>query len=179
MPADFLPRLRDTPQDDKVWAEMYRALRPSVYRTAYGLLRGDVEAAEDITQSAFMRFLQYADLNALESDNHLLAYLRQTARHLCWDYKRSKTATISIEATDIKDTLSAAPDSEEEVRNLASDIEQLGKGLSVSERALLKELANETPIAEIAIKLNITYSAAAVRVYRLRERIRLTINGLH
>lgn len=178
MPADFLPKLRESPQDDKLWAEMYRALRPSVYRTAYGLLRGDVGAAEDVTQNAFMRFLQYADLDSLESDDHLLAYLRQTARHLCWDYRRSKAATISIDSTDIKDTLSAGPDSEEEMRNLAWDIEQLGKGLSVGERALLKELANETPIAEIAFKLNITYGAAAVRVHRLRENMRIKINDL-
>jgi RNA polymerase sigma factor (sigma-70 family) len=157
---------------------MYRALRPLVYRTAYGLLRGDVEAAEDVTQNAFMRFLQYADLNALENDNHLLAYLRQTARHLCSDYRRSKAATISIDSTDIKDTLSAEPDPEEEMANLAWDLAQLGKGLPPADRALLEELANETPIAEIAVKFNITYSAAAVRVHRLRQRIRLVINDL-
>jgi RNA polymerase sigma factor (sigma-70 family) len=157
---------------------MYSALRPAVYRSAYSRLHGDVGAAEDVTQNSFLRFLKYADLDALQSDEHLLAYLRQTARHLCWDYQRSKAATVSIESAEVKNILSAEPDSAEELRSLAQDIEQLGQGLTVQERALLSDLANETPMAEIAAKFGITYGAAAVRVHRLRERIRLIINDL-
>jgi DNA-directed RNA polymerase specialized sigma24 family protein len=60
--TNLLDPLRESSGDGKVWEQAYRVLRPLVYRTAYSLMGGDVASAEDVTQEAFLRFLQYADL---------------------------------------------------------------------------------------------------------------------
>lgn len=177
MISGLLKDLRERQQDGNVWEKAYRALRPAVYRTAYSLMGGDVAAAEDMTQEAFLRFLQYADLNALESDEHLLAYLRQTVRHLCWDRQKSAVATTSIDTAEAQYALNKSGDSEE-VESLAWDIEQLSGTLPKVERQLLRELIIGSPLPDIARKLDITYGAAAVRVHRLRAKLHRIINGL-
>jgi RNA polymerase sigma factor (sigma-70 family) len=173
----LLKDLRERSQDGKAWENAYRALRPAVYRTAYSLTGGNVAAAEDLTQEAFLRFLQYTDLNALDSDEHLLSYLRQTVRHLCWDRKKNAVVTTSVDTPEAQFMLNRGADNEE-VESLAWDIEQLSGTLPELERQLLRELITGSPLADIARKLNITYGAAAVRVHRLRAKLRHIINDL-
>ena len=178
MATEFLRRLRAAPKNRALWEEMYRTLRPIVYRTAYRLLHGEVALAEDVTQEAFLRFLQYGKLSTLESDDHLLAYLRQTTRHLCWDRLRQASRTVSLGSPEGVQALEQTVVDSEEVDQLSWDIEHLAGSLSDEEQRLLRELITNTSLNEIAEALGITYGAAAVRIHRLRGKLHSAINGL-
>ena len=161
-----------------MWEDAYAALRPIVFRTAYRLTGGDVDAAQDLTQEAFLNFLRYANLKTLQSDDHLLAYLRQTVRHLCSKRLRERASTVSIDSIDGKIAQEMTEDGDVGIQELAADIEQLTERLSQIDRRLLIALISGAHLPEIAEDLAITYGAAGVRVHRLRDKLRHIINGL-
>ncbi len=179
MSQDLIQRLRSRRSDKALWAELYTKLRPAVYFAVYRRLRGNRALAEDVTHDAFLRFIRYANLNALDDEAHALAYLRQTARHLCWDRLRAERKLVSLESPEARDALESWGADEGERHTLRLDVERLGKELSPSDQELLAALIEGVDLKEIAGRLKITYGAAAVRMSRLRDKLVHKINSLN
>jgi RNA polymerase sigma factor (sigma-70 family) len=178
MSEDLISRLRSHRSDKGLWAAFYAKLRPAVYFAAYRRLHGNRALAEDVTHDAFLRFIRYANLDALEDDDHALAYLRQTARHLCWDRLRHDKKLVSLESHEAQEALETWGADEGERSALRLDVERLGRDLSPSDQELLTALIEGIDLKQIAQRLDITYGAAAVRVSRLRDRLFHKINDL-
>lgn len=176
MSEDLIKRLRSRRSDKGLWAELYTKLRPAVYFTVYRRLRGNRSLAEDVTHDAFLRFIRYANLSALDDEAHALAYLRQTARHLCWDRLRAERKVVSLESHEAQDALESWSADEGEGQTLRLDVERLAKDLSPSDQELLTALIEGVDLKEIAARRNISYGAAAVRVSRLRDKLLHKIN---
>ena len=178
MSEDLIQQLRSRRSDKGLWAALYTKLRPAVYFAAYHRLRGRTALAEDITHDAFLRFIRYANLEAIEDEGHALAYLRQSARHLCWDRLSAERKTVSLESDEGKQALALWASDEDERQTLRWDVEKLSMALNASERELLTALIEGIELKEIAEKLNISYGAAVVRAHRLRRKISQSINHL-
>jgi RNA polymerase sigma factor (sigma-70 family) len=149
-----------------------------VYFAVYRRLGGRRALAEDVTHDTFLRFIHYINLDTLQDEAHALAYLRQSARRLCWDRLRAEQKTISLESDEGRQARALWASDEEEHRTLQWDVEHLAEGLSASERDLLTGLIDGANLKEIAQRLNISYGAAAVRTHRLRHKLANEINSL-
>lgn len=171
---DVVARLRSKPHDQLAWGDLYRKLRPAVYYTAYKLSRGNVAIAEDITQDTFLRFLDYGDLSRIPDEAHATAYLRQTARRLLCDRRYGTEITTS----NPEEALEYASYDDEDRYHILWDLEQLSPELTDADRQLLAWLIEEWTIEEIAAALNISYSAAGVRLHRLKKRLRQKFKDL-
>ncbi|MCM1388004.1 MAG: RNA polymerase sigma factor [Bacillus sp. (in: Bacteria)] len=122
-----------SPGQDAALAENY----DKVYRYCYNKLQ-QRELAEDITQEAFLRFLNHG--NDLHSA-HTLPYLYTIARNLCIDEYRKKKPLLMTESEQIEDD-----GAEEKMFNAVSLRLALTK-LEEEERELLMlRYANEEPI---------------------------------
>jgi len=178
MSEDLIHRLRSHRSDKGLWAALYSKLRPAVYFAVYRRLRGDRALAEDVTHDAFLRFIRYANLDALDDEAHALAYLRQTARHLCWDRLRHERKVVSLESHEAQEALETWGADEGERNALRLDVERLGRDLSPSDQELLTALIEGIDLKQIAERLHISYGAAAARVSRLRDKLLHKINDL-
>jgi RNA polymerase sigma factor (sigma-70 family) len=169
-------RLAANPKDQGRWTEFFQGLRPAVYYSAYRACRGQRDLAADVTQDAFERFIRYADLERFETDAQALAYLRQTARRLVWDALVQAHVSEAIDALpDVADPWAA--DRAEELE-LEHDVALLAKGLEGADSQLLAQLVAGASVEQIARKMDLSYGAAAVRVHRLRQKLRIRFNEL-
>jgi RNA polymerase sigma factor (sigma-70 family) len=171
MSEDLIPLLRIRRSDNDLWAALYKKMWPEVYFSVYHRLSGDRSMAQEVTHDAFVRFFRYANLDTIENERHALAYLRQTARHLCWDRLRVHRNTVSLESKEGRQALSFWTTNEEDQQGLRSDLEHLAKSLSTAERNLLAALLTGHDTQEIAQLLNISYGTAAARISRLRHKL--------
>ena len=172
MSEDLIHVLRAERSDNDLWAALYKKLWPEVYFSVYHRLNGNRSMAEEVTHDAFVRFFRYANLDTIENERHALAYLRQSARCLCWDRLRAHRNTVSLESMEAHQALSFWTTSEEDQQDLRSDLEHLAKSLSTAERTLLAALIAGHDTREIAQLFNISYGTAAARISRLRHRLR-------
>lgn len=176
--SDLVQQLRERPNDRSLWEDFYRHFHPQVYYTAYKLTRGDVEGANDVTQTAFLRFFCYKAYLRTAEDKNAGAYLRQVARRLALDLHRSKARESSQQRLlapapnhDAEPLLWSERFDSEDVSQLQQDVQQLAGYLSEGDRELLWRLLRGESIRQTAQFLNITYQAAAVRMHRLRRKI--------
>lgn len=171
--ANLLGELHRGPGNEQVWESMYKSMRSFVWAIAYRSLSGDSEMANDATQETFFRLFRYTDFSAFETPEQFLVYLATVARHASVSLKRraSKHTTEDLESVEFPDLPSREP---EEFAMIAKN-EILDK-LDESDRRLAELLAEGHTLSAIARKLSISYSAAGVRVYRLRKRLRNFMN---
>lgn len=130
----------------------------------------DTDAAYDITQETFLRFMKNAE--GLEHKN-LKGYLLAIARNLCVDHwkacKREKTA-------DFTDGEESRPDAEYERAEDAMFLSALLSGLSPEQReVVILRYYNDLKLTEISNMLGVNLSTVKSRlrlgVRHLREQI--------
>lgn len=166
MTADLTTQVRENPGSEKHWAQWYRAMYPKLYYAAYRLTRGNTETAGDLTQATFERFIKYRAIDRIASDRHAIAFLVTTCRHLAFDHGASAR---QIPLDDINEALDVPTESSTED---TLDLDRILRQLDPEDRQLMEWARDGVVISEIATKLGITYTAAGVRLHRLRKRIR-------
>lgn len=138
-----------------------------IYRYCYFKVRRR-ETAEDITQEAFLRFLESGCVNTGKN----LHYLYTIARNLCVDeFRRRKTEALDEEAAD-----SFSEDSMVEnlsVRIALSQLEETDREL------LLLRYVNEAPIAVIGRLYGISRFAVYRRVLQAVKNLKEKLGGDH
>jgi RNA polymerase sigma-70 factor, ECF subfamily len=167
--ADLSDLLRAAPRDEGVWLRFFQHFYPAVFYTAYKLTRGDTPLAQDVAQDVFLRFLKYDGLNRVDSDATTLAYLRQMARNLVFTHRRRSAKWVSLDEHAIEALAEADEPSTDEW--LRPDLERLLQALSEEDREIVALTLEGYSIREIAMRLQISYSAAAVRLHRARQRL--------
>ena len=174
-----LDRLRETPGDRGLWAELYEELYPKVYYTVFKLSRGNDALAKDLTHEAFLAFYDSRALECVPNVRKATAYVRQTARRLLWDHLQAReipTEDITI-SSYLESMWCDSFDAEDELQ-LRQDVEQLYSTLTEEEREMLVALLRAESVKEIADRLKISYGTAAVRRHRLKKKIFSTVNSL-
>jgi RNA polymerase sigma factor (sigma-70 family) len=166
MTADLVLEIRKNTAAPKAWEAWYRQAYPRVYYVAFRFARGNAETARDLVQETFTRFLQYGAIHRVTSERHALSFLIKTCRNLAID-RTARAREISLE--DIPEYELVAP--VEEQVHTGADLEELLRVLPPEERQMLQWTRDGFSLAEIAKKLNISYTAAGVRLHRLRKRL--------
>src|SRR5260370_42125829 len=146
-------------------AELYQANRGAVLRVCSSILRTADDAA-DATQEVFVIALESLDPNT--KSGAARAWLLTVARNLCLDLlrrrKRLGKALVTLGPDDGRGT-----DMETAVAD-RDFVDVVFKQLSRRERQALWQSAVESrPLADIAIRLRLSYMAAAQVLHRARR----------
>jgi RNA polymerase sigma factor (sigma-70 family) len=169
---ELVRALAAAPNDQALWGRLYDKLRPGVYYAAYRACRGASELARDLVQGAFERLLRYGDLKSFETDAQLAAYLRAIVWRLALAEMRRAAVTSSLTADDEKELASPFGTTDSDAEFATADLKSLAQDLSEEDRELLGQLVVGRTLTEIADSAGISYSAAAVRVHRLKDKLR-------
>jgi RNA polymerase sigma factor (sigma-70 family) len=175
--------LRQNPAKEDSWAAFFRAAWPWIFSHAYRDLRGIQDLAEDVSQDVCLRLLRTPSFPAtVEDAEHCKHYLRRVTRNACidlWRKEQRESRTVEGVRTEpsIVRTVGHSDDPAEELSPwLLAAITRLNEG----DRRLVEFLVTDRPLPSIAVELGVSYSAAAVRMHRIRARLRklLTPNDL-
>ncbi len=166
MSEDLIERIRKAPGDERRWAAWYKATYPRLSYFAFRLMSGDAEAARDLVQEAFTRFVAYRAIERVSNDNHALAFLLTTCRNLAAD-AGAKVQHVPEQALEGLELMAAADQKSEP----ALDLDRLQAALEPESRQLIQWAREGLTVAEIAKRLGITYTAAGVRLHRIRKRL--------
>jgi len=171
-----LQRLAASRLDEAAWTVLHNRLWPYVFAVAYRELGGAARAAEDVTQETFLRLVRYAPFARLQDPPAMRAYVATVARHVAHDVARREARRPEVEAR-----VGLPGESGRQVpepvgplgpllpENALNRVRQL---LQPQEGALLDLLVHGEDVRGVASQLGIRYGTAAVRIHRLRARIR-------
>jgi RNA polymerase sigma factor (sigma-70 family) len=168
---DVIRQLHKTPKETVLWGELYKELRPTIYAAAYQLCRGDTATADDLTQEAFLKFLAGEHVKKVTNEYEMIGYLRAIVRRLFLDEVRRRGTHPTFSTDEI------APDELEKAlqRTIRYSLSEpdvaIFQELSRDDRELLLRMIRGETTSEIADAMRLKYSAAAVRLYRLRKKL--------
>jgi len=171
--SNGLKRLAEEPTDENAWRTVFDRLWPFVIAIAWRRLK-DRTAAEDAAQEVFLRLLRMRPFVEITEPEEFKAYLWRMTVNVANDTARKHRhsdhlheAVSNVRRTD--EWVQLHPTDQ---RLLFEEVMGLAKGdLSTDENEVLKRLILGLTIREIAHELGLAYSAAAVRVHRLRRKL--------
>lgn len=156
--------------DAEAFAQWYESWFDQVYRTSLGVSRGDVHAAEDITQEVLLRFVRRPPF--LEEDAAMGAWLKRTALRVALDRARSESRRTKREAArgrGLQASEPASPEREEQVEWLMSQLEAMG---DESALAIMHRVALGRTLARVGAALGVSASAIDGRIARATRALR-------
>ena len=145
---------------------IYRTYAPGVYRYAYWLA-GDRFEAEDVTSETFAR--AWASVRPIRTAT-LRAYLFTIARNTYLERQRKGKREVALD--DAQPSRAPGPDRVVAGRMELEQIQSLLQTLPEIDRsAFILRVAHELTYAEIASALDLSLSAAKVKVHRVRRKL--------
>ena len=146
--------------------DLYKAYATDVYRFSYWLC-GDAVDAEDITSETFLRAWTYRASIRTET---MKAYLLSIARNLYLE--RLRKHRLHIELTDGMPDPTPGPEKCSEDRDDLLRIQDVLQKLNEVDRAaFILRVQHDLPYDEIARVLQLSLSAAKVKVHRVRLKL--------
>lgn len=175
-PEAIVRAVRESPRSKKNWTAFYLYFWRQVAGMSFLLGMRNQCDLEDLCQQVFFRFLRYSPWSGqwetLPSATVVMAYLRVIARNEFYSFfSKRPRQVISFDEISEKEFHALTSQDESLAEVLRSDISLLLKGLSHDDRTLLEHLIAGFSLSEVAKALNISYSAAGVRLHRLRRRL--------
>ena len=135
-----------------------------IYQYLYFRLR-DRQAAEDLTQEAFLRFLTS---RTYRDENKQLQYLYTIARNLCNQYYRDRTFTYSLDETEYNPRMKEPADGFEQSLLQQICLREALQKLAPDEREMLfLRYVNDVPVPVMSR----LYSISRFAMYRKLKSI--------
>lgn len=175
--AEALRRLAGNRFDEEAWRILFDLLWPFAVAVCARLHGGDASAAQDSAQESLVRLARYGPFEDLQEIAVLRAYLRTVCRRVVHSYYSQRDTQLSVPMDATVPLSSDDLDPEQEVSAkllLDTILERLGD----EDRKLLRMTVAGYSLSEIAAELQIGYSAAGLRVHRLRNRVRKWLQHL-
>jgi RNA polymerase sigma factor (sigma-70 family) len=171
-----LERLKLNGFDEEAWRLVYRKLWPFVFAVVSKRLGlSDRRAADDATQETFLRLLQSHPFARIPDSEALRAYVWRTADNVAKTLLR-KTRAAAARERDAMETRGIEPSAAEpdwEGALLARDVFDFAESvLEPKDRDLFRLHLEGAKLGEAARHLGLSYSNAAVRLHRIRLKIR-------
>jgi RNA polymerase sigma factor (sigma-70 family) len=164
---ELLTLLRMVPPDEGAWEELYRRLERYARTVLHSTSSGNLESPEDLAQETLVKLLESTGaLSRLDANQSPEGYLKVAVRNAARDLARRKVlATKALQQLAGDKRLSLRPAREDErAAALADEVNRL----SAEQRQLLRWRFHEgLDIGEIARRLGESYSAVAVRLFRI------------
>ena len=146
--------------------EMYDLYSADVYRFALSLA-GDRHEAEDVTSDTFVRAWVNKDRIRTET---LKAYLFTIARNLFLEQRRKRRPHELLDELHVDSA--PAPDKVAESRVELRRVQKVLQALPEADRtAFVLRVYHDLPYAEVARVLQISLSAAKVKIHRVRKKL--------
>jgi RNA polymerase sigma factor (sigma-70 family) len=162
--------VRADPRSEQAWRDFYDYFRRQV--AAALIFAGARADVEDLTQDVFRRFLEKCpwrtDWRTLPDRPVVLKYLRTTATRLVTDqYQLNIRRRHEEPGQELDEFPSRAG-----LEDTAGSLDELLRVLDSRDRTLLRLLLQGASLDEIAFELDTTYQNAAVKVHRLKARVK-------
>ncbi len=146
--------------------DLYKSYAAEVYRFALWLA-GDSLEAEDITSETFIRAWVHNDRIRTET---LKAYLFTISRNIYLEHRRKRKRQVVLE--DVYPDPNPGPDKLTESQHMLQRIQRVLQTLPEIDRtAFVLRVQHELPYDEIARVLELSLTAAKVKVYRVRKKL--------
>ena len=171
--ANLVRRLAAQPDDERAWRDLIKLEWSFVYSVCFRALKGHEELAREASYEVFERLAQYQPFQDLQNEGAFRSYLATVCRNICMDYLRRLISAQKLEERLIRETLieievPSAEDSLEQREYLDRVLSELNE----EDRELVWRSAQGYTLEEVAEHLEISASAARVRLHRLRRRLR-------
>jgi RNA polymerase sigma-70 factor (ECF subfamily) len=155
--------------------EIFREYASMIYRTARAVT-GNAEDAEDIVQTVFLRIMRSEYSGQLRKNPK--AYLYRAAVNLSLDVLRARTRRAFTHEVDRLETPAATGNAsfDDELHQRLGDA--LAKLDPEAAHILVLRYVHDYSDAEISKLLGTSRSAIAVRLFRLRARLKKTLGRL-
>lgn len=172
----LLARLASSRTDEGAWRELYRQTWPFVFAVVYRRLRGSRALAEEATQEVFIRLVHACPFERLRNPEAFRRYVWRVADNFARSYARRVLGRYRTEVSTSEAEAGAM-----EIRHIgcvegevvADDLlQRIVADLPSGERKLLQLVLEGRSLSEIAEAIGLTYGNAAVRIHRLRHRVR-------
>jgi len=175
--TDAIERLASSAADEDAWRFLYREIRPFVLAIVYRRLK-DRAASEDAAQEVLLRVLRARPFDKIREEGAFRAYVWRMAQNVANDHLRNAVRKHrgernlfewrTAQEADITDQLSDEHDRflmEAALRLVMDDLEP-------KDREFLEMLLRGSTLGEAAVALDMSYSNAGVRYYRLKRKLR-------
>jgi RNA polymerase sigma factor (sigma-70 family) len=174
-PLDLaLKRLAAVPTDEEAWSIVYETLWPMVFAIVFRRLRGVPGLAEDAAQEVFLRLARLCPFERIrDRGGGFRPYIASMAHNVGKDYLRrfllppERPSDAPAEATG-GDAVESVSLERLEAQEL---LEAIMSRLDKDERQILGLLLQGVSLTEIMQITGLTYTAAAVRIHRLRRKL--------
>ncbi len=176
MKASPAPIRRPSERDFRELVEVHQS---RVYSIAFRILE-DRGLAEEVAQDVFLAL--YRDLGTIESDTHVLAWLRRVAVHRALDAHRRRASRIDFAAEEFHEDLTGVPAGagngfSSANRSLTDGhIEQLVTSLPAVQKAVILLRYQEDMLpAEIAAALSMPMATVKSHLQRALKLLRTKV----
>jgi RNA polymerase sigma factor (sigma-70 family) len=176
--SDYLRTLARDKGDTETWNQLYVLLWPRVVSTTYRALGGLKDRADDAAQEVFYRLVNYGDFSRARAADEFLGYLNVVCENVAADFLRDLAdATVPLDE-DLEDEQQErlSPANPEQLAITEDLLHKLQNSLDADERQLLALVRDGYKDGEIAKHFGWSYGKAAIKVHRLRARVRKIMN---
>ena len=160
-------RWRSSPKDQDAFGEWYTSLYPTLIDAAFRVSGADRDAAEDLVQDAIIKFASSRAQDRIERDGDATAYLIRSVYNAWIDTLRRRNREIAtaecIEQLDLN--------SPAEILAAEQKLATIQKALKPDDLTILAMMIAGETLPMIAKLANLSYTAAGVRVHRIRKII--------
>jgi RNA polymerase sigma factor (sigma-70 family) len=171
----ILVQLAEERSDEAAWTDLYTRLRPFVYTLAYRRTNGSHEMARDAAQEVFLRLVKYCPFERMATAGEFRAYLSVVTRNVVSVLHQRQ----QISAPEADDPRFQALELSEPLLTPHGEVIELRQlllrallELPEEERRMLSLWVRGNSPQEIAAEFGITPGNAAVRLHRIRARLR-------
>jgi RNA polymerase sigma factor (sigma-70 family) len=173
-----LARLAEERTDEDAWRQLYDCAWRFALSIALRRLH-DPAAAEDAAQEAFVRIARYYPFEKAMGDGVFLAYLARVAENVARDAFSRRTAREVPQLEALADFADRGANVEQQVV-IFDTFRRLVEQLDESDRTVLNRLlgSGADSTSELAAELHISYGNAAVRLTRMRKKIKSLLGRL-
>ena len=168
-------------RDDRPFKELFRRYQAIVWRICYGVVRNPQDA-EDLTQEVFVKVYRYLD--RFEGRSALKTWIYRIAINTSQNELRRRSRRPQVESTSVEELSDLLPGQETVESHWANQLRSAHLQAALQqlkpkqlEMIRLKDF-EQRPYAEIADQLNISLSAAKMRVQRARLALQEAYNAL-
>jgi len=168
---ELVARLQAAPADAGAWQELYTRLEMLARRVVRQPGAG-IDGAEDLAQQALAKLLERARLNQVDATRAPEAYFQTVLRNAARDQARRRVLALKALghfARDHPDLFRSPQVPDERVVGVLAAV----AALPPDQRELIHwRFWDGLPLAEMAVRRGKSYSAVAVELFRILERLR-------
>jgi RNA polymerase sigma-70 factor, ECF subfamily len=170
-----LRRLAQARGDEAAWAALYTRFRPFIYALAYRGTNGSRELAKDATQEVFLRLVKYCPFQRFAGLGDFRPYLVVVTRNVVAALRRreggakAQAGLLSSSEGDLSEPILTPHGEIVELRQL---LWQALVELPRADRQILALRLEGYSLEETAQRIGITPGHAAVRLHRIRKKLK-------